>query len=440
MILFRLHLRRRPPRIAPIRSFSSTPHTLARTAVRTAKESKRRQKLSVEDLSSGPGRPPLPQLPVDRSRGTRIHKTWPEVPQGPLAAPVSSPTAAVLEERRYPTVVQQALENMQRLGPEIVLLTRVGGFYELYFDAAEQWAGRLGLKVGEKKTVAGPVAMAGFPWWRLEQFLKVLVKEEGQYVAICEEYAKPTTPEGEFITGELMFDRRIQRIVTPGTLIDEEWIEAGENHFLLALENGDAGELGIAWTDLGTGEVWCSTCGRDGLAAELGRISPREVVVKSGETALEGMRGGLGTWVLTTHDLSTATERKATVERWEGVTAEGEEVNREELEKLSRLERAAAERLLDYVESRLPGIDVKLQAPVRRKASEVMGIDVNSMRGLEIKATLRDGFAKGSLLHTVDRTVTRGGKRLLGNWLCMFLSFCPPPTLAEDVPTDIASP
>jgi len=421
MILLRLHLRRRrPPRTTPIRLFTSTFATLGRTPVRTAKETKRREKLALQELSVGSGRAPLPPLPADLNRA-RARKTWLGIPQGPLGTPRTGHTP---EEKRYPTVVQQALDNMQRLGPEIVLLTRVGGFYELYFDHAEQWAGRLGLKLGEKRTVGGPVPMAGFPWWRLEQFLKVLVKEEGKYVAVCEEYPRFEPGEGEFVTGELMFDRRIQRIVTPGTLIDEEWIEAGENHFLLAVENRGEGEMGLAWTDLGTGEVWCSTCGRDGLAAELGRIGPREVVVKSEETALEGMEG-LGAWVLTTHDLSTATGEKGSVETWEDVAVGGEKVNEEELKKLSRLEHAAAARLLDYVESRLPGIDVKLQAPVRRKASEVMGIDVNSMRGLEIKTTLRDGFAKGSLLHTVNRTVTRGGKRLLGNWLSMSLPSSP---------------
>jgi DNA mismatch repair ATPase MutS len=97
-----------------------------------------------------------------------------------------------------------------------------------------------------------------------------------------------------------------------------------------------------------------------------------------------------------------------------------QDVDNEALKKLKKLEFAAAVRLLDYVESRLPGIRVKLQTPVPRKSSEVMGIDVNSMRGLEIKTTLRDGGSKGSLLHTINRTVTRGGKRLLGNWLSEF--------------------
>ena len=76
--------------------------------------------------------------------------------------------------KRYPTVIQQALENMSRLPRNCILLTRVGGFYELYFGHAEAWASRLGLKLAAKKTVVGSVPMAGFPFWQLERFLKVL--------------------------------------------------------------------------------------------------------------------------------------------------------------------------------------------------------------------------------------------------------------------------
>lgn len=382
------------------RALSNTACLHNKVSVKDAKIRKRRAKFTLDNLEQG----------LIDSHG----------PMKPLPPIEDAP-------KRYPTVIAQALDNITRL-PNCVLFTRVGGFYELYFSHAEQWASRLGLKLAVKKTTAGNVPMAGFPFWHLEKFLKVMVVEEGQYVAICEEY-----PAGDLenmepgeaqvkAEGGLLWERRIARIVTPGTLIDETWIEEGENHFLLAVEQRE-GEYGLAWADLGTGEVWCSQCQAIELAAELARIGPREVVVPEGGVEEEAVKRGeqAAAYVVTTHQGDMSQVKAAgKVQKWAEVAVDDQDVDNEALKKLKKLEFAAAVRLLDYVESRLPGIRVKLQTPVPRKSSEVMGIDVNSMRGLEIKTTLRDGGSKGSLLHTINRTVTRGGKRLLGNWLSEF--------------------
>lgn len=372
-------------------------------------------------------------------------------PHHHLTGNVDSPALLPIEDapKRYPTVVQQALDNMTRL-PNCVLLTRVGGFYELYFSHAEQWANRLGLKLAVKRTLAGNVAMAGFPFWQLERFLKILVAEEGLYVAIAEEYAPSSsrttrgaaaesaaaggvTGAGEagllplkVIDNGLMWDRRVARIVTPGTLIDETWIEEGENNFLLAIDESDR-EYGLSWADLGTGEVWCSTIAGaiEELAAELARIGPREVVVTSAEMEALVRNTVEPAFVITVHEVDLKHKKHASkIKLWEDVAVSSKDFDRGSLEKLKKLEMNAAVRLLDYVESRLPGIQVKMQPPQSRKMGEVMAIDVNSMRGLEIKAALKDGGPKGSLLHTINRTVTRGGKRRLSSWLSEFCHHC----------------
>ncbi|CCX10853.1 Similar to MutS protein homolog 1; acc. no. O13921 [Pyronema omphalodes CBS 100304] len=360
-----------------------------------------------------------------------------------------SPTAVELAElppiidsplKRYPPVINQALDNITSY-PDCVLLTRVGGFYELYFTHAEQYAARLGIKLAYKKTAAGQVAMAGFPFWNLSKYLKILVLEEGKNVAIAEE----VQPESQgkilrlmekeeevdrTVIREIskadpgpMWDRKVARIVTPGTLIDEEWVEGGENNFLLAVEvpvvgsEGAESERGLAWADLGTGEVWCAVCKDAELRGEVGRISPRELVVRKGVAEVEMLKEGGAGWVVSEHGMSMEGKMKEYLEMWRRAAVNTEEVEADRLKKLKKLELTAAARLLNYVEKMLPGIPVKLQAPVPRMTSRIMKIDGNSMRGLEIKTTMRDGAYKGSLMHTVDRTVTRGGKRLLSNWL-----------------------
>ncbi|KAI5809312.1 muts domain V [Pyronema omphalodes] len=342
--------------------------------------------------------------------------------------------------KRYPPVISQALENISTY-PDCVLLTRVGGFYELYFTHAEEYAARLGIKLAYKKTAAGMVAMAGFPFWNLSKYLKILVLEEGKNVAVAEEIQpesqgrimklleKEVELEKTVIremskadTGP-MWDRKVSRIVTPGTLIDEEWVEAGENNFLLAVEvptvgsDGAESERGLAWADLGTGEVWCAVCKDAELRGEVGRISPREVVIRTGVPEAEMLKEGGSGWVVSEHGMSMEGKMKEYLEMWRRAAVNSEEVEADRLKKLKKLELMAAARLLNYVEKMLPGIPVKLQAPVPRMTSRIMKIDGNSMRGLEIKTTMRDGAYKGSLMHTVDRTVTRGGKRLLSNWL-----------------------
>ncbi|KAA8892867.1 muts domain V-domain-containing protein [Sphaerosporella brunnea] len=425
--------RRRPPSATPLlsRRFASLPG--GRVSVREAKARKSQERFSLEDLGAF-------ALPERRVRNLpRIGEVWSDAPlqtvhseqgavkpppaarrrrkaleQGLLVPLEEATPLEPIQDRRYPPVVQQALDNMAELGPGVVLLTRVGGFYELYFSHAEQWASRMEIKLSWKKTTAGPVPMAGFPFWLLEKYLKILVEDERVFVAICEEY--PRGEDADAATGGvdvvgLQFERRIARIVTPGTLIDEEWIEQGENHFLLAVERAEEGNVGLAWADIGTGEVFVTACEPEHLAAEVARIAPREVVCAKSEqgTLLELQERP--TWVVSTYELETVKP----ISRWAEIVDSEEDVLG--LQKLKTLELMAAERLLNYVGARMPGVQVKLQAPVRRDSSKVMGIDVNSMRGLEIKATVRDGTAKGSLLHTVNRTVTRGGRRLLGNWL-----------------------
>ncbi|CAI4216567.1 unnamed protein product [Parascedosporium putredinis] len=187
----------------------------------------------------------------------------------------------------YPTVVLQARRNMQKFD-NCVLLTRVGGFYELYFEHAEEYGPLLHLKVAQKKTSAGPVPMSG----------------------------------------GLLHDRRVARIITPGTLIDENFIDPYANNYVMALhvtpppapeqlgpdhESGssqlrglDCPErgaepngtelggmdspscpdspdvdlpLGLAWLDLSTGHFFTQSTNLSSLSSILSRISPREVIL-----------------------------------------------------------------------------------------------------------------------------------------------------------------
>lgn len=121
--------------------------------------------------------------------------------------------------------------------------------------------------------------MCGFPLMHLNKYLKKLVQENGRFVALCEEFMRSRTlgPKGGF-------DRRVARIVTPGTLIDEPFLNPYENNYLLSVSSehvGGNGEkcYGLAWMDVSTGEFFAKHIPIGTLRDELVRISPKEVVV-----------------------------------------------------------------------------------------------------------------------------------------------------------------
>ena len=342
----------------------------------------------------------------------------------------------------YPTVVQQARDNMQKLG-KCVLLTRVGGFYELYFEHAEKYGPLLNIKVAQKKTAAGSVPMAGFPVYQLERFLKILVQDLNEYVAISEEYANDASSTVK--SGGLLFDRRVTRTITPGTLIDEKFMDPYENNFLLALYplgNGESPFLlgteqipaelaegsiptsltslsvGLAWLDLSTGSFFTQVTKIGSLASATARIGPREIVL--GDNVEDGIKQCILSVLEQQRHLvtyHTASIQAHSVSSWTPMLER--EVPIELQPTFTEEEVAAGTLLLAYVEDRLHGSGIKLQPPYRRQDKETMNIDKNSMRALEILETSKSGVGggKGSLLHTVRRTVTKSGARLLREWI-----------------------
>ena len=283
---------------------------------------------------------------------------------------------------------------------------------------------------------------AGFPYFQLDRFLKILVQDLNKYVAISEEYANNAS--GKVKSGGLLFDRKVTRIISPGTLIDEKFMDPYENNFLLAIhpmENGTYVDtsvdglpaelikdaplpglasmlVGLAWLDLSTGDFYTQPTTMGALSSVIARIGAKEIVLNKslGSVVQENILATLE------HDRHLVTHHLAQLEApsmsdWAPMlevpvsaatqaTFSGEEV-------------AAGSLLLSYVDERLQGLGIKLQPPVRRSDNETMGIDRNSMRGLEVLETSRDGLAggKGSLLYVIRRTVTKSGTRLLKDWL-----------------------
>ncbi|KAJ4417393.1 hypothetical protein N0V85_001873 [Neurospora sp. IMI 360204] len=411
-------------RIVKLDDLSTTPVAVVDEALLPVKE-------ATEEAAEVEQDEPSTQRKRGKTRTVRLK----EIPQGALLPdePFPSPQQED-QEPAYPAVIQQHRQNMQKFD-NCVLLTRVGSFYEMYFEHAEEVGPLLNLKVSQKKTSGGPVSMAGFPFFQLERHLKVLVQDLNRHVAIAEEYKN--SPSEQIKSGGLMHNRRVSRIITPGTLIDENFMDPYANNYIMAihlpavkLEEGtssqealNSGEgqkkeslVGLAWLDLSTGNFYTQQTSLISLGSVLSRVSPREIVL---DKSLESAEG---------HDiLSVLNEERypftyspqgediQTLKDWAPML--DAKIPAETVIRFTDDEIKAGNVLLHYVGDRLQGLSMKLQPPIRHDNMQIMAIDKNSMRSLEIKQTIRDGFFAGSLLHAIRRTVTKSGARLLNEWL-----------------------
>ena len=237
-----------------------------------------------------------------------------------------------------------------------------------------------------------------------------------KHVAISEEFPNDVADRAK--SGGLFFDRKVDRVVTAGTLIDEEFLDPDKNNYLLSIlldSNFENRSLGLAWLDLSSSRFFVQTVDIPSLASVLARISPSEVVVDKAfeESALaNAVLSTLKearcrvTWHRIPDQESSSSSWPALLER---------PLTDEEKKKFSVEELGAVGLILHYVQDRLQRSNTKLQIPARQ--SDFLSIDRYSINALEIKTTLRDGLFKGSLLHVLRRTVTRGGSRLLADRL-----------------------
>ncbi|KPI35419.1 uncharacterized protein AB675_11729 [Cyphellophora attinorum] len=321
----------------------------------------------------------------------------------------------------YPDTLQGVRDNMAKF-KNCVVVTRVGNFYEMYFDQAAEFGPAMSLKVSYRMSARHPaVPMAGFPFYQLDRYLKTLVQELNQHVAICEEF--PNNVEGKIKSGGNRFDRKVVRVVTPGTLIDENFMDTTRNNFLLAVhvpaptsmadgeEKADH-DVGLAWIDLSTGDFWTGKTPRLLLASSIARISAREIVLQDSATA--DVKNEIQALLGQHHELASYHNRVSnfdSLQDWNhcfetAVSADIEQT-------FSHQEKQAIHHLLDYAQQQLQRTQLRLQPPRQRDDSHLMEIDRYSLRGLEILETSRDGFGKGSLIHAIKKTVTSSGTRLL---------------------------
>lgn len=259
-------------------------------------------------------------------------------------------------------------------------------------------------------------------------------------MAIAEEF--PNDPSEKVKSGGLMHNRRVTRIVTPGTLIDENFMDPYANNYVMAVHlpepappddvscpvdqsatetaepaNNSPAHIGLAWLDLSTGCFFTQPTTLASLGSVFSRVSPREIVL---DKALESHQDHALLSILKEERYSVTYSPQGELRQlsdWAPLLES--EIPAQTADMFTNSEVQAGSLLLHYVRDRLRGLSMKLQPPQRHENMDIMNIDKNSMRSLEIKQTIRDASFRGSLLHAIRRTVTKSGARLLNDWLSM---------------------
>mgnify|MGYP000894370515 CR=1 FL=1 len=300
--------------------------------------------------------------------------------------------------------------------PDAILFFRMGDFYETFYEDAAICSRVLGLVLTSRgKSSGSPIPLAGLPYHAVDSYLKKML-QAGYKVAVCEQVEDPKKAKG-------LVKRDVIRVVTPGTLTDEILLNEREDNFLCAVHLGRS-SVSLSWVDLSTGHFFVQSVPESKAVDEIARLVPREVLLaeRRGElfgtetkklaAQIQQLSGAVVTerpgWYFDPY-----TARQKLLKHFDVSTMEGFGISDSD-ETL-----CAAGAILEYLEetqktalghiSRIRGI----------QPGEFLRIDPTSLRSLEILRTLRDQSPCGSLLETIDRTLTGMGSRLMRSLLCM---------------------
>lgn len=347
-------------------------------------------------------------------------------------------------------LAKQVYLNWKRF-PGCIVLTQVGKFYEVcplkvssssvltdqsYFAPAVRLSSLLNLKLANRRYSGGTWPFSGFPVTHLDKYLKILVQDIGQTVVLVEELEQ----DDNAVKTDLI-PRKVGRVVTPGTLLDESWLDGNESRYLLALAIGARSKAGsegklpisLAYTDASTGEFFSKDSDMGQIEDELARVAPREVVLDS--SLKEEWELGRGSKSGDAEDLMdllrvlgvhVSFADSAHAPSLEGLAPLPSDLS---LIGSTSLESKAITLLRHHLQYALRDSMPSLpNQPQRQLASSHMQIDAATLAALEIRHAIRPGglvevpgfgrsstllSVRGTLLSVISQTVTAPGHRLL---------------------------
>lgn len=299
--------------------------------------------------------------------------------------------------------MKQYHEAKQACG-DALLLFRMGDFYELFYEDAKNAASILGLTLTSRDKGENPIPMAGFPYHQLDGYLAKIIRS-GFRAAVCEQVEDPKTAKG-------IVKREVTRVVTPGTVTDEELLDPAECNYLASvIANDQQTRFGIAWVDISTGRFAAGEFAN--VEDELSRIQPSEVLVSDdGSPLLFDFPGMMTTsrpgWSYGFDECHKNLCDHFKVKTLEGFGFDGDQ---------DRLAIRAAGSVLSYLQETQRNSLEPVSRLQKYQLGRTLEIDQATRKSLEITRTIRDGSRDGSLLGAIQRTKSAMGSRLFADWL-----------------------
>ncbi len=291
--------------------------------------------------------------------------------------------------------------------PDTLLLYRMGDFYELFYADAEKAARLLGITLTQRGQSAGaPVLMAGVPFHSVETYLARLIKL-GESVAICEQVGE--------VGGKGPVERKVVRVVTPGTLTDLELLGEKTESVLLAVHQGARNTCGLAWLSVTQGEVQLAQCAPNELLEWIERINPGELifsaeVTPSFEASLRVAPGVAAVSARPDWQFDSGLGQRELLARLQAAS-----LSPWQAQDLVQAHAACAA-LLSYAEHTQGRALTHIHGVRVQRSDELIDLPQTTRRNLELTQTLR-GEDQPTLFSLLDTCMTGMGSRLLKNWL-----------------------
>ncbi|MCI0331725.1 MAG: DNA mismatch repair protein MutS [Planctomycetes bacterium] len=333
-----------------------------------------------------------------------------------------------------PTPMMQQYHEAKRMAGEALLLFRMGDFYELFFDDAKTAARVLGLSLTSRDKGEDPVPMAGFPHHQLDSYLAKIIAT-GHRAAVCEQVEDPKLAKG-------LVKREVTRIVTPGTVTDDALLDPQASNYLAAVTPPVAGvcdpgrkstattgvtdpshsskpaarRVGLAWVDVSTGRFYAAAFDEWQLPDQLARIEPAEILISDESPSLSNdLAGGAAITRRQAWTFGRTAAIESLAKHFGTRSLDGFGFDAERAADVAAMRAAGA--ILNYLAETQKASLAHIDRLNAYSCDERLAIDPATRRSLELLATIRDGRRDGSLIGTLDRTVTGLGARLLADWM-----------------------
>lgn len=309
-----------------------------------------------------------------------------------------------MAKKDEPTPMMRQYHEAKKTCGDALLLFRMGDFYELFFEDAKNAASILGLTLTSRDKSVNPIPMAGFPYHQLDGYLAKIIRA-GFRAAVCEQVEDPKTAKG-------IVKREVTRVVTPGTVTDDELLDPSECNYLSAVIAGEKElQFGIAWVELSTGRFFSGQFIE--LEDELSRILPSECLVADNDSPLLYEYPGMMTTSRPGWSFGLKESQKNLCSHFGTKTLDGFGFD----DSTDGLAVRAAGAILCYLQETQKNSLQHIDRLEKYKTGHTLEIDQATRRSLEITRTIRDGSRDGSLLGAIQRTKSPMGTRLFAEWL-----------------------